>query len=110
MLQKIVILNVLLPTSHKQSFHPTQTLTTYTHGSFQLTTHTSAEGGKCVLENTHVSVCMHTQTLPTLPAPLSSVAVLRWKGGSFYTKSQVRWTELLTNQEGPKKPSDPCYF
>lgn len=43
MFQKIVILNTFLPTFHKQLFLPTQTLTTYTHGSFQLTTHTSAE-------------------------------------------------------------------
>lgn len=52
---------MLLPAFHTQLFLSTQTLTTYAHGSFQLTTHTSAEGEK-MCSGKHTHVCMHTYT------------------------------------------------
>lgn len=53
------ILNMFLPTSHKQLFLPTQTLTTYAHGNFQFTTHTSVEGKMCSGKYTRVYTYVH---------------------------------------------------
>lgn len=82
---------MFLPTSHKQLFLPTQNLTTYAHGNFQLTTHTSVEGKMCSWKYTHVYIHMYTDGWSQLDSPPWLFSSGKGAGQS---QSQVRWARL----------------